>query len=91
MLFHYLHNRLSVDFYHAMPLSRKKLFFSRYFVGIVFLLVPLLVSKAAVYRCPSGILHRQADAGQIVSSGVIDLLVWAALHVIVLPPPAWWR
>ena len=26
MLFHYLHNRLSVDFYHAMPLSRKKLF-----------------------------------------------------------------
>lgn len=26
MLFHYLHNRLSVDFYHAMPLSRKSSF-----------------------------------------------------------------
>ena len=83
MLFHYLHNRLSVDFYHAMPLSRKKLFFSRYFVGIVFLLVPLLVSRLLCTVVHLAFYTGRLTAGQIVSSGVIDLLVWAALHVIV--------
>ena len=83
MLFHYLHNRLSVDFYHAMPLSRKKLFFSRYFVGIVFLLVPLLVSRLLCTIVHLAFYTGRLTAGQIVSSGVIDLLVWAALHVIV--------
>lgn len=83
MLFHYLHNRLSVDFYHAMPLSRKKLFFSRYFVGIVFLLVPLLVSRLLCTAVHLAFYTGRLTAGQIVSSGVIDLLVWAALHVIV--------
>ena len=83
MLFHYLHNRLSVDFYHAMPLSRKKLFFSRYFVGIVFLLVPLLVSRLLCTVVHLAFYIGRLTAGQIVSSGVIDLLVWAALHVIV--------
>ncbi len=82
MLFHYLHNRLSVDFYHAMPLSRKKLFFSRYFVGIVFLLVPLLVSRLLCTVVHLAFYTGRLTAGQIVSSGVIDLLVWAALHVI---------
>lgn len=83
MLFHYLHNRLSVDFYHAMPLSRKKLFFSRYFVGIVFLLVPLLVSRLLCTVVHLAFYTGRLTAGQIVSSGVIDFLVWAALHVIV--------
>ena len=83
VLFHYLHNRLSVDFYHAMPLSRKKLFFSRYFVGIVFLLVPLLVSRLLCTVVHLAFYTGRLTAGQIVSSGVIDLLVWAALHVIV--------
>ena len=83
ILFHYLHNRLSVDFYHAMPLSRKKLFFSRYFVGIVFLLVPLLVSRLLCTVVHLAFYTGRLTAGQIVSSGVIDLLVWAALHVIV--------
>lgn len=83
ILFHYLHNRLSVDFYHAMPLSRKKLFFSRYFVGIVFLLVPLLVSRLLCTVVHLAFYTGRLTAGQIVSSGVIDFLVWAALHVIV--------
>ena len=83
MLFHYLHNRLSVAFYHAMPLSRKKLFFSRYFVGIVFLLVPLLVSRLLCTVVHLAFYTGRLTAGQIVSSGVIDFLVWAALHVIV--------
>ena len=83
MLFHYLHNRLSVDFYHAMPLSRKKLFFSRYFVGIVFLLVPLLVSRLLCTVVHLAFYTGRLTAGQIVSSGVIDFLVWATLHVIV--------
>lgn len=83
MLFHYLHNRLSVDFYHAMPLSRKKLFFSRYFVGIVFLLLPLLVSRLLCTVVHLAFYTGRLTAGQIVSSGVIDLLVWAALHMIV--------
>ncbi len=83
MLFHYLHNRLSVDFYHAMPLSRKKLFFSRYFVGIVFLLLPLLVSRLLCTVVHLAFYTGRLTAGQIVSSGVIDFLVWAALHVIV--------
>ena len=75
MLFHYLHNRLSVDFYHAMPLSRKKLFFSRYFVGIVFLLVPLLVSRLLCTVVHLAFYTGRLTAGQIVSSGVIELLV----------------
>lgn len=83
MLFHYLHNRLSVDFYHAMPLSRKKLFFSRCFVGIVFLLLPLLVSRLLCTVVHLAFYTGRLTAGQIVSSGVIDFLVWAALHVIV--------
>ena len=45
MLFHYLHTRLSVDFYHGMPISRDRLFFTRYFAGLTFLLPPLLICK----------------------------------------------
>lgn len=42
--FKHLHNKRSVDFYGALPLSRHSMFFAHYFAGLTILAVPILLN-----------------------------------------------
>ena len=42
-MFSYMHKKRSVDVFGALPVTRRTLFFSRYFTGISILLVPFLL------------------------------------------------
>lgn len=41
-MFKYLHNSGSVSIMHSLPLTRSKLFFSKYLTGLIMLIVPVL-------------------------------------------------
>lgn len=74
ILFHYLHNRLSVDFYHSMPVSRNKLFLSRYFAGIVFLVVPITICRLICIVMHCFAFRGFFSVGWIISHLLMDLL-----------------
>lgn len=48
VLFQYLHNKRSVDVYHALPISRSELYYGTAAAGITMLWVPLIVNFAIV-------------------------------------------
>ena len=83
ILFHYLHNRLSVDFYHSMPVSRNKLFLSRYFAGIVFLVVPITVCRLICIMMQCFAFNGLMSVVNIASYLLMDLLIWIILHLTV--------
>lgn len=83
MLFHYLHNRLSVDFYHAMPVSRTKLFLSRYLTGLTFLLVPLILSHLLCIICQLLFYVPFLSATTIWQQGLVSLLTWMMLYTVI--------
>lgn len=80
MLFHYLHNRLSVDFYHGMPVSRDRLFFTRYFAGLTFLLPPLLICKVLSLSIQLAFYHSVLSPITLLSIHLQDFLFWAVLY-----------
>lgn len=83
MLFHYLHNRLSVDFYHGMPVSRDRLFFSRYFAGLTFLLPPLLICKVLSLSIQLFFYRPVLSPMTLLSIHLQDLLFWTILYSVV--------
>lgn len=80
MLFHYLHTRLSVDFYHGMPISRDRLFFTRYFAGLTFLLPPLLICKVLSLSIQLAFYHSVLSPMTLLSIHLQDFLFWAVLY-----------
>lgn len=40
----YLHSKVKVDFFHSLPISRKKYFFVQYVSGVIIFVVPFVVS-----------------------------------------------
>ncbi len=44
MLLDYMHNKRKADIFGAMPITRRKLFFSRYLAGLAILIVPYLIN-----------------------------------------------
>ena len=79
MLFHYLHTRLSVDFYHGMPISRDRLFFTRYFAGCCpcpFSWLSIILSFLQSPCCPS--------ISRIFCFGLSCTAPFS-------PSPAWWQ
>lgn len=91
MLFHYLHTRLSVDFYHGMPISRDRLFFTRYFAGLTFLLPPLLICKVLSLSIQLAFYHSVLSPMTLLSIHLQDFLFWAVLYAPFSPSPAWWQ
>lgn len=83
MLFHYLHNRLSVDFYHSMPVSRTKLFLSRYFAGLTFLLAPLALSSLLCILCQQFLYVPLLSAATIWQEGLGNLGIWLMMYTAV--------
>ncbi len=42
-VFYYLHNKKRVDFYHSLPLTRTKLFFTNYLTGFLLIALPYFI------------------------------------------------
>ena len=84
VLFHYLHNRQSVDFYHSLPITRTQLFFSRYFAGLIFLLVPVILAKLLVLIVQFVNLYGPYySAATLLSYAACDLLFWLIMYTLV--------
>lgn len=49
ILFDFFHGKEKIDFYHSLPVKRKNLFLSKYFTGLLFIIVPyFLVSSILI-------------------------------------------
>lgn len=83
MLFHYLHDRLSIDFYHSMPISRKKLFLSKYFAGLSLLLAPLVVTKILCFIIHVAFFYPSPSIGVLLLNNLSDLFFWASMYIVV--------
>lgn len=74
----YLHNRRSVDFFHALPIPRETLFLSRFTAGMIFTLVPILFCQVlnliAYFIFPVKI----ASIAILFSSFFLEILVISA-------------
>lgn len=46
MLFNYMHSKVAVDTFHALPVKRSTIFLSKYFAGITLLNVPVILMVA---------------------------------------------
>lgn len=80
--FAYLHSRQKVDFYHSLPISRTRLFFTNFATGALCVLSAYLVTLAVTIACAYGMGFGGAVrwgeiAGGVASSLVVFLLVYA--------------
>ena len=84
LLFHYLHNRQSIDFYHSLPVSRTKIFFSRYLAGLILLLMPVAAAKLVCLILQFVHLYGPYySAATLLSYAVGDMLFWMITYAVV--------
>lgn len=81
-MFSYLHSRQKVDFYHALPISRTRLFVNNFSTGILCVLPSYLIVLALSIACVFGMGFGAAVdwmniGGSIISSLILFLLVYA--------------
>lgn len=75
-LFQYMHNKRSVDLFHALPVGRSAMLLGRFLAGLTTLFVPLLInfSLVAVVGLSYGIENSGAHIGYLYS-----VLLWLFL------------
>lgn len=83
VVFHYLHDRLSVDFYHSMPVSRTKLFFAKYCAGLDMLLAPVCLAKLLCILCHLAFYSGVFSTGHILYVGALDFLFYMIMYTAV--------
>lgn len=78
--FSYLHSRQKVDFYHSVPVSRKKLFWANYFNGIFIVIVTYAFNLLISYgvAAVNGIL-----TSEIAGAGIKSLCLFV-IHYFLL-------
>ncbi len=80
LVFSYLHNKKKVDFYHSLPISRTKLFFIKYFIGIFIVIPIMIISNCLLYIIISIILK-----GDIVPfTETIKLIIFDILFFVLI-------
>lgn len=60
LLFRFMHNKRSTDFYHALPVSRTAMFFGRFLAGFTLLAIPMIICcciTAIVLVCIQGVTN----------------------------------
>ncbi len=82
-LFHYLHNRLAVDFYHSMPVSRIQLFLSRYLAGLSLLLIPIILCLSIVFVIYTAFLYPAVSFSFLLYNILFDLIFWCCSYLII--------
>lgn len=70
--FSFLHSKKQVDFYHSLPLKRELLFAVRFLNGVLFFVIPYLISLLYVYLI-CGIFG--AMSWKIVQAGTVGLVI----------------
>ena len=63
-----------------MPISRDRLFFTRYFAGLTFLLPPLLICKVLSLSIQLAFYHSVLSPITLLSIHLQDFLFWAVLY-----------
>jgi len=76
LLFTYINNRQAVDVYHAMPVTRDKLYWGNVLGGATILLAPYLA-----LGIPCGIICEVLDSG---TNGMLSRVFWIALGMLAL-------
>lgn len=74
-LFRFLHVKNSSDLFHSLPIKRSAIFHQYTLTGLVFLIVPVLVTACLVL-----IEHRAFDLDPYFS--VNDILYWAGITIV---------
>lgn len=82
-LFHYLHNRLAVDFYHSMPVSRIQLFLSKYLAGLSLLLLPIVLCLSVVLIIYTAFLCPAVSFSFLLYNILFDLIFWCGSYLII--------
>ncbi len=81
IVFSYLHNRKKVDFYHSLPISRNRLFLTKYSLGI-FIVIPIIVIiQLLSYIVLKIILKEYALAfEQVFYSLIFDIIFFIVIY-----------
>ncbi len=81
--FSYLHSRQKVDFYHSVPVSRKKLFWANYFNGILIVFVAYAFNLLISYgvAAVNGILTSEI-AGASIKGFCLFMLHYFLLYTV---------
>lgn len=73
-IFSYLFNSRKIDLYHALPVTRKEMFWSGYLTGLLIWVVPFLTGAILSFACAFAFLENTAMLGSILLAMVKYLL-----------------
>ena len=79
-MFRYLHDRRQVDFYHALPISRSRLFAVQYVTGIVAVLPVYLLITLLTIASAAGLGFGQSLSAGAVCAGLIGNILFFLLN-----------
>ncbi len=87
--FGYLHRRREIDFYHALPGTRRQLFFSRFINGLITVLVPYLSAVVIGLICSVltglGVKEMLSPVcAAVLLNGIIFLLIYSTAILAVM-------
>ncbi len=81
-MFSYLHNKTSLDVYHALPVKRSVLFAGRFLGGLIMILVPQALAFLSVLIMSLFPKYNQLSSIEVVNSGLIFILLSLALYTV---------
>lgn len=81
---HYMHSKKSVDFYHALPLSRRELAVSNGLAAFLTIAIPMALNYGIILI--AGSIRAAGDAEFSINVGqiVLDALGWGATHLLIV-------
>ncbi len=74
VMFFYLQQKKQVNFYHSQPITRTRLFWNQYFVGLILNIVPLVIMTVVMFVIVVGY-----GLGSILNIGMI---VWHVMQMV---------
>ncbi len=74
-MFAYLHSRQKVDFYHSLPVSRTRLFYSNFVTGIVCAVPMYFIMLAITLVCVNAMGFSEALSASLILGAVLDHMV----------------
>lgn len=70
MVFRYLHHNSSATVMHALPFTRKQLFYSSFFSGLLLCMIPVFLTGGVLY-CIAHPIHFSENADYLAAMGTI--------------------
>ncbi|MEG1993722.1 MAG: hypothetical protein RR048_02305, partial [Oscillospiraceae bacterium] len=79
-IFKYMHNKVAVDFYHSLPISRTSLLFCNFLCGYTAIVVPFFIN----YFLKVAFLYAKVGKFSLFKIGLWNIIVFCAIAFIVL-------